>query len=346
MLKINPQINNYGYKNNPMGFKSAKSEANEAQKTSQLVIDASKAALENHPGSIIVPSGSWMTGQGFDPRYSDRDITLLQPHTQAGSPEESYAAMESEYCNLRETITEELKKRFKAGELDETLAYVNAFPTPQIQNLFDSHDQFIAFTNADSLNLNGSQDNDTGLWGVGGLVASHIRKEGWFMYIDKEGKVQFKEISSNLGLFNRLLDERDIKMPKEEKIYLSDKLKIIDGFIEYLDRPEPVNKRTFYKYTKRIQKFFNENSTNDMIFASHDPKKTGKSKFKEREQLEKEFEERYRDLLQPLALISQHPNEEIPDKLRQETYAKLLKFKAVSQEILQSPSLKTFDGKA
>lgn len=350
-------LNNYNNNYQKLNKLSFKSVSEEKLNTRDIIIKAEEETLKDFPDSVMIPAGSWITHANFD-NQSDFDTTVLVPFTNP-------ALMESKYLKIREKLRQKLKQKFKErGDAPENteliLSYVNVFPPPKLKSIFHSHPEFLSLTNIDRLNLSDkTEDTDIGLWQTEALVASHLKKEGELLFNktrEKNGEIDHIELYKNKkGSFSRfqtILKERGIVIPQESRLYLSDKLKVIDQFIDILNNGKPLNVRTFDKYTKRIDKFLNQESINDIYFISQDPnkvtrepngpKKPKKDKFDKRLKTELEFIESYNNLKGTLNTLTSERRDNISTKERKKILEQLKKFKELSLELLASPNTRIF----
>ncbi len=318
----------------------------ESLKIKELVLNSAQKTLDKYPDISIVPAGSWMTNKGFDPKYSDYDMSIIIPGENNSKDESSiyskYSKIENRFRDVRETLKENITKELEKNNIpkERALNSINVFPPPQIKNCFDSYEQYKNFTGL-KMNLGEGKDHDIGLWGVENAVKSHFINDGSYLYKDKNGKTQSFIIQKDPNRCEKLLEKSNVWMVKDSQIYLSDKLKIINQYTNHLKISKNIDERSFFKYTQRINKLINQKTVDDLFLVSNDPKKLKDKNFKERIDFEKKFEENHKELSEALEKIANN-NKSIDEDLRTQIIEKLMKFQANSQKILAAPSLKPF----
>lgn len=338
-------MNIFGYRiNNSFGFKGMVQDLPENPSTSSFIrnitLNTANKTIKMHPDICILPSGSWITNVNYDPALSDHDITLL-------IPKKPYPVMEAETYDIKEFIKKEIIKKLETHKikqkaaLNKILPSINIFPTPLIKDCFDSYQQFRDFTNL-KLSLHNTVDPDTGLWKMKGLLTKHFENEGILIYSKDKGSLDSIKIKDNKSKFFKVLSEKDIYMPKDSTLYNSQKLEIINEFIDKLkDNPE-MNKKSFFKYLERVRKFFFTESNNDLFPIVDDARKNTQKRFEKYVKEDLEFQELYKHILTKFDELKGLKPDMLPEQFQKESLKLLLNFKDISTEILRRPTLRGF----
>lgn len=291
--------------------------------------------------SAFIFSGSWVRGYGYDPRLSDHDLTTI-------TKDESYSAMEKKIYDMKECLDINVIKRLKKHKIPEKKIYylirpsIKDYPTPRVQNCFDSYSQFRKYTNL-NINLNKYvEDTDKGLWQMKGLMTSHFENEGQLIYFDKKNQLINFKIKDNKKLFYSFVKEKDIYIAPKEPLFFSQKISILNEFIDTLKENKNISPRTYFKYLQRIQKFFFKDSQNDLFNVSDDVNKMNKPKFKKMIENEKLFYSTYNNLMDDFTKSSLSDRDCINDNIVKNSLEKLLRFKELSFEMLKRPVLRGF----
>lgn len=306
-----------------------------------IALNSAIETMHSNKRVSFLPAGSWITCLNYDPLLSDHDFTMLLPD------DSTYNKQEAEIYDTKECLKNSAIKRFKAHGIKESvieeklLPSINIFPTPKVQECFNSYNQYINCTNL-KISLHDKIDNDTGLWRMKGVVANHLQNEGNLLYLKKDGSVGFFEIKNNIPEFKKYLNKNGIYMQKESKLYSSDKLNIINEFISKMQQNTPMDKRGFYKYLNRVKKFFFVESENDLFLVSQDPRKSSNEKFAQRIKIEKEYKDQFEQIVQNFKILKEGSQNELPEEFTKETLKKLRKFKTLAEEILSWPTLRGF----
>ncbi len=335
------------FKTNSINFKGRKSLTILPEKPSQqdfignvVVNSAAELCNENKQLSFI-PAGSWITGQNYDRKLSDHDITILLPNNK------KYSQQEADVFDIRNEMKKIITEKLVSHNIpekdieEEILQSINIFPTPQIQGIFDSYDQFIKSTNL-KISLDKQTDADKGLWQMKGVVVNHFKNEGTFLTTDDNSKIQYFRIKDNTEKFDSFVKTKGFYFPMESEIYTSDKLKIINEFIEKLNSSEDVSIRSFHKYLQRIFKFIVAPSRDDLFMVSNDPRKQLLPKYASRIETETEYKNLFTKMSNEFNLVKKLSQVELSDSFRDTTIENLTKFKSLAEEIMSWPSLRKF----
>lgn len=291
--------------------------------------------------SAFLPSGSWVRGFGYDPTLSDHDLTIL-------TMDKSYSEMEKKVYDIKESLGQNLTNRLKKHNISEEKIYneilpsIKIFPTPKVQNCYDSYSQFYEFTNL-NINLNKNKpDTDKGLWQMKGLMTSHFENEGQLILFDKKNKLFNFRIKDNIKLFYDFTKKKDIHIAPKEPLFFSQKIAILNEFIDVLKDNKDISPRSYFKYLQRIQKFFFKDAQNDLFNISNDENKVNKPKFKKKIEDEKLFYSTYDSLMLDFKNSNFSNTEYVSDNIIKNSLEKLLKFKDISIEMLKRPIIKGF----
>lgn len=305
-----------------------------------IVLNSAADVLREDKKIAFLPSGSWVTGNGYDRSLSDHDLTVLVPDS-------SYPKMEKRIADIKALLRDVMVKRLRAVKVSDKSIYesmlpsVNVFPTPKIQNCFDSYPQFKEYTN---LNISLSQiqeDADKGLWQMKGMMTKHFEDEGHLIYLDQNGKLKNVEIKPNKKQFYKYLEKNNIDMPSAEPFFFSQKIKILNEFIDILKANKEISPREFFKYLQRIQKFFFKDSQNDLFLIGQDENKSGKIKYQKLIEQERQFESKYSEIIESFKQ-SRGLNAYSFEQYLSKTLNNLKLFQEFSLELLKRPILRGF----
>ncbi len=308
---------------------------------SKVAINSAIESMKDDKNIAFIPAGSWITQINYDPNLSDHDFTMLMPKGN------SYNKMEAEIFDVRENIKKSAIKRLKSHKIDEKtiqekiLPSINIFPTPQVQECFNSYDQFIDLTNL-KISIHDTKDVDTGLWKMKGLVRNHLENEGSLLFLKEDGTTQLSRIKDNKDQFLKYLADNNIYIQPESTLYSSDKLNIINEFIQKLQNSSELDTRSFFKYLNRIKKFFFTESVNDLFLISNDPRKNSKEKFQTRILLEQEYQDQFRKITNSLDEVKNLSKDNVPNQFAADTLKELKKFKILAEDVLSWPTLRSF----
>lgn len=305
-----------------------------------VLVNSAAEVLKDDKRIAFLPSGSWVTGRGYEPRLSDYDLTILVPDS-------SYSKMEKKVVDIKEHLKEIVTARLKKHNIKEQTIYeevlpsINVFPTPRIQNCFDSYPQFREYTDL-NISLNPArEDSDKGLWQMKGMMSKHFEDEGSLIYF-QDGQIHNMLIKKNKPLFYGVLHKQNIDMPSAEPFFFSQKIKILNEFIDILKANKELSPREFFKYLQRIQKFFFKDSKNDIFPIRSDENKSSKAKYQKLVEQEKLFEAKYAEIIKS---FKQSPNVQNPYLIEQylaKTLENLKLFQEFSLELLKRPVLRGF----
>lgn len=302
-----------------------------------VVLNATAEILQDDKQISFLPSGSWVTGKGYDAALSDHDLTILVPNS-------SYPKMEKRIVDVKEELKELVVARLKSHKVQENKIYtgilpsINIFPTPKIQNCFDSYSQYREYTNL-KINLNSAQeDADKGLWQMKGMMTKHFEEEGNLVYL-QDGKVKNIRIKNNKDKFYRYLNKNKVDMPNAEPFFFTQKIKILNEFIEILKTNKDISPREFFKYLQRVQKFFFRDANNDLFLFTKDTEKSNNIKYQKLIAQEKRFESKYNEIIEG---FKESKNTGSADRYWSKTLENLKLFQEFSLELLKRPILRGF----
>lgn len=305
-----------------------------------VIVNSTAEILKDDKKISFLPSGSWVTGRGYDPNLSDYDLTILVPNS-------SYPKMEKRVADTKKRLKEIVTRKLKGfnlpekGIYEEVLPSINVFPTPKIQNCFDSYPQFREYTDL-NISLNPSrEDSDKGLWQMKGMMTRHFEDEGGLIYF-QNGQIHNVRIKQNKPLFYDVLQKQNIDMPSAEPFFFTQKIKILNEFMDILKSNKDLSPREFFKYLQRIQKFFFKDSKNDLFLVSEDKNKKNKIKYQKLIEQEKLFEAKYAEIIASFKQSKNTQNPYIIEQYLSRTLDNLKLFQEFSMELLKRPVLRGF----
>lgn len=305
-----------------------------------VLVNSAAEILKDDKKTAFLPSGSWVTGKGYDTKLSDYDLTILVPDS-------SYPKMEKKVVDTKEHLKEVVTRKLKGHNLPERKIYeeilpsINVFPTPRIQNCFDSYPQFRTYTDL-NISLNPArEDSDKGLWQMKGMMTKHFENEGGLIYF-QDGQINNISIRQNKPLFYDVLQQQNIDMPSAEPFFFSQKIKILNEFIDILKSNKELSPREFFKYLQRIQKFFFKDSKNDLFLVIKDENKKDKVKYQKLTEQEKLFEAKYSEIIQSFKQSQKARNPYSVEQYLTKTLENLKLFQELSLELLKRPVLRGF----
>lgn len=314
-----------------------------------VTLNSAIETLKSFDGVSLLPSGSWMgglynpsTGKGYVPKLSDHDITVLTPNM-------PYHSMEATVYDVKNCMNETVQNKLefhkirKGNDYGRILSLINIFPPPQIQECFNSYQQFRDCTNL-KLSLHKRIDTDKGLWQMSGLLLSHFENEGNLLYLNKDGALRFYPIKQNKSGFSRYIKQKGIYIPEGGVLYASDKLKIINEFIETMQRNTKMHTKTFFKYLQRINKFFFIDAKDDLFLIADDERKNTQPRFQKRVKVEREYREQYNKILRMFNELKISTQAFLPEEFIKITLKNLKTFSELSLEVLKWPTLRGFKG--
>lgn len=305
-----------------------------------IIVNSTAEILKDDKKISFLPSGSWVTGKGYDPTLSDYDLTILVSNS-------SYSKMEKRVVDTKKILKEFVTRRLKGfnfperGIYEEVLPSINVFPTPKIQNCFDSYLQFREYTDL-NISLNpAKEDSDKGLWQMKGMMTRHFEDEGSLIYF-QNGQIHNIRIKQNKPLFYDVLQKQNIDMPSAEPFFFTQKIKILNEFIDILKSNKDLSPREFFKYLQRIQKFFFKDSKNDLFLISEDKNKKGQIKYQKLVEQEKLFEAKYAEIIDSFKQSKKAQNPYVIEQYLSRTLDNLKLFQEFSMELLKRPVLQGF----
>lgn len=290
--------------------------------------------------TALLPSGSWVTNQGYNPRLSDHDLTILIPNN------DSYHKMEANVNDIRQIFKTYLIQRLKKHKVKESdihtkhLTSVNLYAPPKVKDIFESYDQFRQLTNL-KLSLHDNIDYDKGLWQMKGVLKQHFENEGQLLFIDKYGKVKSFIVKDNKKGFYDFVKQNNIEIPKDSAFYDSHKLKILNEFIEILKANNELPMKQFYKYLQRIRKFLVKDAQGDLFLIANDPAKRNSKKFEKLINTELQFQNQFAKInriFKEFGINAQYLDEKVGKLMLKE----LKTFQELSVEMLKRPLIRGF----
>lgn len=308
-----------------------------------VVLNSARVVLEDNKKLAFLPSGSWMTDSGYDCSLSDHDLTILVPDA-------SYQKMEEEICTTKRALKEIVCKRLEAHKIPEKAIYdrilpsINIFPTPRVQNCFDSYSQFREYTNLNINLIPNGEDTDKGLWQMKGMMTKHFENEGRLIYLENDGALKNIAIKRNKKQFYRYMEQKDIHMPSAEPFYLTQKIKILNEFIELLNTNKGISPRAFFKYLQRVQKFFFADTQNDIFMVANDINKKDSVKYKKIVEEENLFKSQSAKIIENFRTSKLSKQPFISEQYEKKMLENLKRFQEISLELLKRPVLRGFRG--
>ena len=306
-----------------------------------VALNSAVETMKQYDNLSFLPSGSWISGVNFDPKLSDHDLTILLPQ------DSSFQKMEAKIFDSKECFKDLAVKKFRAHKVPDEQIYsqilpsINIFPPPQFKECFNSYDQFREFTNL-KISLHDSNDPDKGLWQMKNTIVKHFENEGSLLYKTQGGSVDVYRIKGKTGQFFDYVDQNGIYMPKDSTLYSSDKLKIINEFVDKMRINPQMDNRSFYKYLNRVKKFFFMDSQNDLFSFENDPRKNHNPKFEKKLAVEKEFKKQLDIIFHGFSQVKSSEDNILPEKYATQALKDLELFKRLSEEILSWPVIKGF----
>lgn len=321
----------------------------------KIIFNAAAKTVQEHGGCAILASGSWTDelskpfnkNSKYNRKFSDHDATIFIPDiNKYPTAQQNYAAMEEKIFNIKELFKTNVISESKLHNIPEKIIFdvvltsTKCFSTPKHQNCFDSYSQFRKYTKL-NINLNpDKKDTDKGIWKLG-LMTDHFEKTGHIILLDKNGKLTNFRISNNLKLFYDYVKENNIHIAPKEPLLFTQKITILNEFIDILKENKGVHPRTYFKYLQRVQKFFFKDSDNDLFTIADDINKNN-PKFEKIIKEEQLFNSICDKLMLSFTQLDFQNKEYISEKLIKKSLKQLNDFKEISLKMLKRPSLKGF----